>query len=78
MPELNLNTANNIPPSLFGFAGFELILNLLTLLAERGVISTDERAKVLKTVAAGLGPADNEHIKSMKSFLEKLSTANYA
>ena len=64
-----------IPPGLYGPVAFQLVNNLLVLLRSKGVLSHDERAELLNTVASGLQPESDPAVKVMKDFLKSLAAA---
>ena len=70
--EISLH-APNVPPSLYGATGFQIVMNLLALLRDKGILSQDDRAGLLNTVAGGMQPSSDPHVKAMKDFLVKLS-----
>ncbi len=66
-------SAPNIPPGYYATTGFQLLVNLLVLLKNKGVLTEADRVDLLNMVAAGLGPADDQNAKAMKEFLWQLS-----
>jgi hypothetical protein len=67
--------APQVPPSLYGAVAFQILNNLLVTLRDKGILTRDERAGLLNTVADGMQPLSDPAIKDMKDFLKALAAA---
>lgn len=62
-----------ISVGLYAGTAFQLAINTLQLLQDKGAISAAERSDLLNTIANGMRPADDPQIQAMRDFLLSLS-----
>jgi hypothetical protein len=66
-------TGSNIPPEIYAATAFQIVINLLMLLKNRGTLKESDRVDLINMVAAGLNPANDPHIRAMKELLWTIS-----
>ena len=66
-------TVPNIPGTYYSPVAFQLVINLLMLLKNRGAISENDRVELVNMVAAGLGLPNDIHVQAMKELLWGIS-----